>query len=369
MKFSLPLLALLVGAFLPFAGCQIDSAASANQGAAGTVDFSLPAALRSQVKGVADSLRIELRQGSRYRFASCALDSTVHVSDLESGAWQIEVGLYSADGALHYFGASTVQVTPGKLAHASVTLRPAKGDVDISIHLEDGQYQDTLRPRELWGTWNFNNWTSTAQKPFPFSFTLDSTGWLVGWNGNDSFSGTWGVVDGQLVFPRYRSQLDTFDSWGAGNLIQSLSPYTWTYYPSEQILSAYSAIDSFGFKMSRVQPSIPNNPDQLIGNWLLLFVDSASQTPAPRATVAFHDSDIVVGYDGCNDFSGIWTANQNRLSVRVLKATKRNCAGVPGVNGLQTLLKTSTSWVFDGQYLSLRDSAGFFTGNFERIPQ
>jgi heat shock protein HslJ len=149
MKMFRPLLLPLL--LLAFAGCDrtVGSGAVSESERTGALDFSLDAALRAQVASTADSLRVEMRQGAVLKTRSVALDGAVRMDGLDAGAWKISVGLYKAGGSLAYFGEDSVKILPGQTAKAVVTLRPAKGSVDIVIRLED----TPQTPTALQGQW------------------------------------------------------------------------------------------------------------------------------------------------------------------------------------------------------------------------
>jgi len=186
MKLRTGLLLFALGSF-PLVGCnEPDSSTGPSNGPTqvGTLDFALPAALRAQVAGTADSLRVEMRHGNAVRSISVALDSTAHAPDLDPGMWTISVGLYQLDGTLKYYGEDSVLVQSGKRALAVVTLRPAKGSVDIVIRLELPQ-----DPQPLFGTWYVIGVDSASIYDRSIPLTFGDTGHLSGSDGCNSFSG------------------------------------------------------------------------------------------------------------------------------------------------------------------------------------
>ncbi len=367
MKHVRIFLSLLVGALLPLAGCQRDtSSTAANDGSAGTVSFTLPAALRSLVQSTADSLRIELRQGDKYRFAAGSLDSTVRVSELEPGSWAIQVGLYSSDGVLRYFGESSVQVRPGELARAEVTLRPAKGSVDIEIHLE-GYDSDTLHPKRLQGTWYLSNWTAPGTVPFHFTLVLDSTGKLTGWNGRNTFTSLWNTSsENTLSFPSDPFGIEMANPWGIGQVIQNNSPYTWVADLSGSVLSMRSSADTFGFKLVRAAHRVAGQPSMLLGRWNLLHVDTTN-APTVKQTLEFSTLGAATSHDGCNSTRWTWTVDSSKLNLSAGPTTLVYCSGLPELRTPQ--LSKTQSWSVDGDLLSLRTADGLLIANYERARQ
>lgn len=357
-------LLLLTGLFLALAGCQREQSTSASEGSAGSVSFALPAALRSQVRSTADSVRIELRQGDKYRSAAGALDSTVRVSELESGSWSIQVGLYSTDGILRYFGESTVLVTPGRLARAQVTLRPAKGSVDIEIHLEeDGS--DSLHPKQFQGTWYLSNWKVPGTVPYHFTLVLDSTGELTGWNGRNTFTGLWNTSAGNTIsFPRDPFGIELASPWGIGQAIQNNNPYTWFYYPEENVLSMYSSTDdAFAFKLVRAPHRVAGQPSMLLGKWNLLYVDTTNG-PAVQQSLEFSTLGTAYSHDGCNTTSWTWTVDSAKIELSMGLMTMKYCRDLPESRIPQ--LPRAQFWAVEGERLSLRTADGFLIANYER---
>lgn len=185
MKFLRHLLLPL--ALLVFAGCDrtVGSGTVSEPEGTGTLDFTLPAALRAQVAISADSLRVEMRQGTLLKSRSVALDSSVRMEGLDAGAWKISVGLYKAGGALSYFGEDSVRILPGQIAKAVVTLRPAKGSVDIVIRLEDGP----PNPIVLQGEWFLRQVDTYMVSGKSIPLRLDDSGKATGTDGCNSIQG------------------------------------------------------------------------------------------------------------------------------------------------------------------------------------
>lgn len=365
MRHARIFLSLLVGAILPLMGCQREtSSTAAPDGSSGTVSFTLPAALRSQVQATADSLRIELRQDDKYRFAAGSLDSTVRVSDLETGFWTIQVGLYSSDGVLRYFGESSVQVRPGELARAQVTLRPAKGSVDIEIHLE-GYDTDTLHPRRFQGVWYLSNWTVPGTVPYHFTLILDSTGKLTGWNGRNTFTSLWSISsENTLSFPSDPFGIEMANPWGIGQVIQNNSPYTWIAYPGDSVLSVRSSADALAFKLVRAPHRVAGQPSMLLGKWNLLYVDTTN-APTVKQTLEFSTLGAATSHDGCNSTRWTWTVDSAKLELVAGGTTLVYCSDMSELRAPQ--LSKTRSWNIEGDRLSLRDAGGFLIATYGRV--
>lgn len=179
---------LLALALLAFAGCDrpASSSAAPDPSGSGDLGFSLPPAVRSQVVGQADSLRVELRRGEQMTSRSAALDSSVRFDGLDAGMWKISVGLYKTGGVLAYYGEDSVKIVPGELAKAVVTLKPAKGSVDIVIRIDTPQ-----EPSALWGTWYLRQLDTFVVVGKSIELTLDKSGQASGTDGCNSISGSY----------------------------------------------------------------------------------------------------------------------------------------------------------------------------------
>lgn len=177
---------LLALALIAFAGCDrtVPSSAAPDPGGSGDLGFSLAPALRAQVGESADSLRVELRKGGQMASRSAVLDSSVRFEGLDAGMWKISIGLYKAGGGLAYYGEDSVRIVPGQLAKADVTLKPAKGSVDIVIRIDTPQ-----EPSALWGTWYLRQVDTFVVVGKSIELTLDKSGEASGTDGCNSISG------------------------------------------------------------------------------------------------------------------------------------------------------------------------------------
>jgi heat shock protein HslJ len=165
---------------------------SLQESAPGGFAFALDSATLTTAKNLADSLRVELRQGTRLRSVSTALDSAVRVNDLESGSWAITVGLYAKDGSLKYVGSDTVTVSAGKIAAANVVLRPAKGSVDIVIRIDSTPVEPVPSQGPL-GSWILQTVGKDTVYATQYELFLDSTGHVSGTDGCNRVGGTWSL--------------------------------------------------------------------------------------------------------------------------------------------------------------------------------
>ena len=201
MRIKIPLLAVFFATLsLSLASCDTDALVnSASDGASspGGVSFGLDAQVIATVQSTVDSLRLELRQGTVVRSQAVALDSSVRVSDLAAGRWFISVGLYNKQGVLKYYGSDSVTVVAGEVAKADIGLKPAKGSVDISIHL-DSTTIDTLPlivcpvATNFLGTWLLQEVAGTPVYDRSISLVLtDSGSRLSGTDGCNFIFGFW----------------------------------------------------------------------------------------------------------------------------------------------------------------------------------
>lgn len=185
---------------LPFTGCQDSpqSLVSQEAGVAGGVSFQLDTAVLSKVRGTADSLRLELRKGTELKTVAARLDQVVRVTDLEPGDWTLDAGLYSAAGSLSWYAKGVVLVTPGGIAKAELTLKPAKGSVDVVIRLDTN---GTTRDSVLVGMWYFRVAGNKLVEPGRTDayLYLGADGSLKRSDGCNTFAGTWLAKDSQLT--------------------------------------------------------------------------------------------------------------------------------------------------------------------------
>jgi heat shock protein HslJ len=188
---------LLPLSLLAFAGCDrtVSSESPADSQGTGALSFALPAALRAQVAGSADSLRVELRRGGTAKSRSVAFDSSVRFDGLDAGAWNISVGLYQAGGALTYYGEDSVQILPGENAKAVVTLRPAKGSVDVVIRLDSGEAD----PKALLGTWYLRQ-VDSLFVGHSIQLKLGDSGRAWGSDGCNGISGSYQATTSSIHF-------------------------------------------------------------------------------------------------------------------------------------------------------------------------
>jgi len=214
MRIKIPLLAVLFATLsLSLASCDTDALVnSASDGASspGGVSFGLDAQTIAAVQSSVDSLRLELRQGTVVRTQAVALDSSVRVSDLAAGRWFISVGLYNKQGVLKYYGSDSVTVVAGEVAKADIGLKPAKGSVDISIHLDSATIDTTLVgpvvTNAFLGHWLLQEVAGTPvyDRNIPLVLTDSNlrvnghnviTGSLSGTDGCTSIGGFWSASD------------------------------------------------------------------------------------------------------------------------------------------------------------------------------
>jgi len=233
MRIKIPLLAVLFATLsLSLASCDTDAlvnSASGGTSSPGGVSFGLDAQTIAAVQSSVDSLRLELRQGTVVRSQAAALDSSVRVSDLAAGRWFIGIGLYNKQGVLKYYGSDSVTVVAGEVAKADIGLKPAKGSVDISIHLDsttsDTTIICTVSSKAFLGNWLLQE---VAGKPvYDRSISLvltDSSPRLSGTDGcNFLVGGSW-IAGGRdsLRFQYGSTRMYCFDSSNVAQLPMAL---------------------------------------------------------------------------------------------------------------------------------------------------
>lgn len=259
MKLLRPLL--LSFALLAFAGCDRTVGSSSETPATGAVDFSLPAALRTQVAGSADSLRVELRQGTVLKSRSVAFDSGVRVEGLDAGLWTLSVGLYKAGGALTYFGEDSVRILPGQVAKAVVTLLPATGSVDIVIRLEE----KPTDPSPLRGHWFLLRVDAFVVSGKSIPLYLGDSGNVSGSDGCNGISGSYQAT---AVSIRFGSDFLSTDMYcGIYETMPSVTRHlvrarSWSISDSDLILK--DSTGGFLLRYGRTPPVVPPPPSDWI---------------------------------------------------------------------------------------------------------
>lgn len=202
MRLSPKLLALLPAALLGLTttACDRTSAnalTSPDRGLQGGFAFSLDSLTFATAKPWADSLRVELRQGTQLRAVSASLDGSVRIQGLENGPWIVSAGLYSKDGALKYFGSDTVLVSAGQVAQSDLVLRPAKGSVNVTIRIDTTGTGDVVAGSPF-GTWILQVAGKDTVYANRYDLSLDSTGTFSGTDGCNTVFGSWGGQDGSF---------------------------------------------------------------------------------------------------------------------------------------------------------------------------
>lgn len=334
---------------------------SVQESTPGGFAFRLDSATLASAKPYADSLRVELRQGTRLRVVAAALDSDVRVNDLESGSWAITVGLYAKDGALKYVGSDTVLVSAGKVAAANVTLRPAKGSVLITIRIDstgipDCPPIDTIGPVGYW-------YLQTVQgKPVvgrSIALILESDGSLSGTDGCNHIAGGWKTQSGSLSLSYAQTLMACESGSPTDNLPLALSRVRgWNRTPDQLTLldSAGAVLATYGTRPME-ECATPDGSAPL-GKWLLQTV--GTDTVFDRGFELTLDSvENFSTTDGCNRIGGIWSLEARTL--RATMTTKMACFDNP-VPELPGALWAARSWKLDtsgnDRHLLLLDSLG-----------
>ena len=200
---------------LAFTGCDkvIESASSADSAAipestTGSVSSSFQAALRGTWSYGLDSIRIELRHDDEVRIITGPIDSMLTLDSLVPGTWTARIGLFAANVSNSDFSdgmwaEDTLEVRAGEAILLDPPLERAYLHRAPSFELES-LYDDSLaQPESLAGTWHLRSWTGYDSLPTTTSLTLFRSGFFVGFDGTDSFPGSWGIAsNGKISFSR-----------------------------------------------------------------------------------------------------------------------------------------------------------------------
>lgn len=300
---------------------------SVQESTPGGFAFRLDSTTLATAKPYADSLRVELRQGTRLRVVAAALDSAVRVNDLESGSWAITVGLYAKDGALKYVGSDTVLVSAGKVAAANVTLRPAKGSVDITIRIDttgipDCPPIDTIGPV---GTWYLQTVQGKPVVGRSIALILESDGSLSGTDGCNHIAGGWKTQGGSLSLSYAQTLMACESGSPTDNLPLALSRVRGWNRTADQLTlldSAGAVLATYGTRPME-ECATPNGSSPN-GTWLLQvigkdtvyanryelilkdssgsYINDSLRLSSPIASFPFP----FLGMDGCSVTDGGW---------------------------------------------------------------
>jgi len=359
-------------------GCNLDSSkapTSLAESVAGGFAFGLDSATLTTARPYADSLRVELRQGTQLHSVSAALDSTVRVTGLESGRWILTAGLYAKDGTLRYAGTDTVQVSAGQTAHSDLVLRPAKGSVQITIRIDSSLVDPYLPPTPA-GHWLLDEVYGTPVPNSAIALNFDTGNVLWGSDGCNRLSGTWKVSGSLLSLSYANTLMACLDTSAAARLPLALSSVRGWSLTSNRL----SLLDSAGRTLATYRqdfldsvilfpvplctvtvdpwPELPQRPSTApLGTWVLQ-VTGKDTVYANRFELTFDSAGRVNGTDGCNMIFGGWNSTGS-FSARTM--TKMACF-TDLTHGLPGALWAARNWTLDttgnDRHLLLLDSLG-----------
>ncbi len=96
------------------------------------------------------------------------------------------------------------------------------------------------------------------------------------------------------------------------------------------------------------------------GEWRLASLNGESVGADSGATLAFPSNTSVSGSGGCNNFVGAVAANQGRIALGQLAATRKACPGpvMQREDDYLAALSRATGYRLDGEDLVLLDATG-----------
>jgi len=201
--------------------------------ARGSIASSFQAALRGTWSFGLDSIRIVLRRGETIRTLSGSLAEPLRADDLQTGRWTAEIAIHPSrtriDDSVAYgmWALDTIEVAAGgtvSLDPSLISARFRTSTLEPDTLLPSG----TRRPGSLAGTWHIRHWVGPDSLVTGTSLTLFRSGALVGFDGRDSFPGTWGLDSSELlsILPVFEHPWPEWDppiSLGAAEGLLSLS--------------------------------------------------------------------------------------------------------------------------------------------------
>jgi len=112
---------------------------------------------------------------------------------------------------------------------------------------------------------------------------------------------------------------------------------------------------------------VTSEPDPLDGTrWELVAFETEAKIPSipeqPRLFIAFNAGELNL-QGGCNDVSGHYQIDDNRITITFVNATLVDCSdSVPGINEVEDsfadAMPTFESYVIDGDQLRIRVADG-----------
>lgn len=133
------------------------------------------------------------------------------------------------------------------------------------------------------------------------------------------------------------------------------------YSIDEHVLTLFGAEDRVLVELARFDPTLEGSA------WTVLAYNNGRQAVVSvildtAITAEFGDDGVVSGSGGCNEYSGPYETDQQRISIGPLARTKKLCDSPGGVDDQETVylaaLESADLWVIRGEILELRRDDG-----------
>ena len=134
-----------------------------------------------------------------------------------------------------------------------------------------------------------------------------------------------------------------------------------TYRIDEHVLTFYGQNDRVLAELARFDPTLEGS------SWTVLAYNNGNQAVVSvildtQITAEFDQDGIVSGSGGCNDYTGPYETEEQRISIGPVAATKQLCGSPGGIDDQEAAyvaaLESAELWVIRGDILELRREDG-----------
>jgi len=133
------------------------------------------------------------------------------------------------------------------------------------------------------------------------------------------------------------------------------------YSIDEHVLTFYGQNDEVLVELARFDPTLEGS------SWTVLAYNNGQQAVVSvilgtAITAEFGEDGTVSGSGGCNEYTGPYETDEQRISIGPLASTKQLCASPVGIDAQEaaylTALELADLWVIRGEILELRRDDG-----------
>lgn len=359
---------------LALSACDLASTGSqiaVPEAATGDFAYAVDSETFAAARPLADSLRVELRQGETLRTFSATLASPVRIDRLGCGRWDLTIGLYAKDGSLKYAATDTVSVRADRIAQPAKAPHPAIGSVDSRIRIDSSHALATPLESPI-GDWYLRELAGRTVQASLQRLIIRKGGTLAGSIQCNGLSGTWASEGRRLVLRHTQTLIGCSDTAFTRLGEALLSVRSWTQDLSNGNLVL---MDSTGKVLARYGIAPPPQCDSTrapsspsLRTWYLQTLGQDTVRHF-RATLSPTSDGMVHADNGCIPIQGRWdSANQE---VRWPDTTYSSCLDNEAPS-LAVVLTAARRWKLDPSsgYLKLNliDSAGKSLATYGTYP-